>query len=284
MDLGMARARFRSQGLSPAEVSQKVRGPGRREGLAVSAAPIDARQPREPRRGEELHLADLQEKAANRDAHGILELALTGEFAGAGGGGVVFRRGIGGAAAHGGGDRPCHAGPVSQHRQAVRRNVAIPRPPAGGAGPWRCAQPVARARGAPRARCRRYAVVARRRCLLRFSQSGAAGSSLETVRRTDHRAQALPDPRARHDAAGGMVRRPLPFQSALAMEARANLDAYAVAHKLPPHPLVADGYPSIGCMPCTRRVAAGEDYRAGRWAGLDKDECGIHAGTDGDGI
>jgi phosphoadenosine phosphosulfate reductase len=37
-------------------------------------------------------------------------------------------------------------------------------------------------------------------------------------------------------------------------------------------------------MPCTRRVAAGEDYRAGRWAGLEKDECGIHVGTDGDGI
>ena len=55
------------------------------------------------------------------------------------------------------------------------------------------------------------------------------------------------------------------------------------AHKLPPHPLVEDGYPSIGCMPCTRRIQAGEEYRAGRWAGLDKDECGIHIGVDGDG-
>jgi len=63
-----------------------------------------------------------------------------------------------------------------------------------------------------------------------------------------------------------------------------DLQAYAETHKLPAHPLVADGYPSIGCIPCTRRVVAGEDYRAGRWAGLDKDECGIHAGTDGDGI
>jgi phosphoadenosine phosphosulfate reductase len=63
-----------------------------------------------------------------------------------------------------------------------------------------------------------------------------------------------------------------------------DLKAYALAHKLPAHPLVADGYPSIGCIPCTRRVAADEDYRAGRWAGLDKDECGIHVGTDGDGI
>jgi phosphoadenosine phosphosulfate reductase len=46
---------------------------------------------------------------------------------------------------------------------------------------------------------------------------------------------------------------------------------------------VEDGYPSIGCMPCTRRVQAGEDYRAGRWSGTDKDECGIHL-TDGGGI
>jgi len=61
------------------------------------------------------------------------------------------------------------------------------------------------------------------------------------------------------------------------------LEAYMERHKLPKHPLVEDGYPSIGCMPCTRRVQAGEDYRAGRWAGLDKDECGIHL-TDGGGI
>ncbi|HEY2837097.1 MAG TPA: phosphoadenylyl-sulfate reductase [Rhizomicrobium sp.] len=63
-----------------------------------------------------------------------------------------------------------------------------------------------------------------------------------------------------------------------------DLAAYAATHRLPAHPLVADGYPSIGCQPCTRRVGNGEAYRAGRWAGLDKDECGIHVGTDGDGI
>jgi phosphoadenosine phosphosulfate reductase len=63
----------------------------------------------------------------------------------------------------------------------------------------------------------------------------------------------------------------------------ADLEAYTAKHNLPQHPLVEDGYPSIGCMPCTRRVAAGEDYRAGRWAGLEKDECGIHL-TDGGGI
>lgn len=45
---------------------------------------------------------------------------------------------------------------------------------------------------------------------------------------------------------------------------------------LPPHPLVAQGYPSIGCAPCTHPVGAGQDARAGRWAGLSKTECGIH--------
>ncbi len=42
------------------------------------------------------------------------------------------------------------------------------------------------------------------------------------------------------------------------------------------NPLVYDGYPSIGCAPCTRRVAPGEDPRSGRWAGTSKTECGIH--------
>ncbi len=52
--------------------------------------------------------------------------------------------------------------------------------------------------------------------------------------------------------------------------------AYVASHDLPAHPLVADGYPSIGCSPCTSKVAAGEDPRAGRWRGWDKVECGIH--------
>ena len=63
-----------------------------------------------------------------------------------------------------------------------------------------------------------------------------------------------------------------------------DLARYIDAKGLPKHPLVNDGYPSIGCMPCTRRVAAGEDYRSGRWAGLEKDECGMHIGVDGEGI
>ena len=51
---------------------------------------------------------------------------------------------------------------------------------------------------------------------------------------------------------------------------------YLDNNRLPRHPLVARGYPSIGCAPCTSPVAAGEDPRAGRWRGRDKEECGIH--------
>ncbi len=55
-----------------------------------------------------------------------------------------------------------------------------------------------------------------------------------------------------------------------------DIDAYMDAHDLPRHPLEADGFLSIGCMPCTDRVAPGEDARAGRWRGSEKSECGIH--------
>lgn len=51
---------------------------------------------------------------------------------------------------------------------------------------------------------------------------------------------------------------------------------YAHENDIILNPLLNDGYPSIGCAPCTRRVAPGEDPRAGRWAGLDKTECGLH--------
>lgn len=57
---------------------------------------------------------------------------------------------------------------------------------------------------------------------------------------------------------------------------KADLDAYFGEHALARHPLEADGYPSIGCQPCTSKVQPGEDPRAGRWRGWDKVECGIH--------
>jgi len=55
-----------------------------------------------------------------------------------------------------------------------------------------------------------------------------------------------------------------------------DLRDYITAHNLPRHPLVAKGYPSVGCMPCTTQVRDGEDPRAGRWRNQDKSECGIH--------
>ena len=57
------------------------------------------------------------------------------------------------------------------------------------------------------------------------------------------------------------------------------LSAYLDRYELPRHPLVAKGYPSIGCVPCTSGVRPGEDPRAGRWRGRGKTECGIHLGT-----
>lgn len=62
----------------------------------------------------------------------------------------------------------------------------------------------------------------------------------------------------------------------LANWTKAELDAYAAEHDLPAHPLVAFGYPSIGCWPCTSPVGEGDDLRSGRWAGTQRSECGIH--------
>jgi phosphoadenosine phosphosulfate reductase len=63
---------------------------------------------------------------------------------------------------------------------------------------------------------------------------------------------------------------PLAFWSA------ADLGAYIENNRLPRHPLVAKGYPSVGCAPCTGPVEPGRDPRAGRWPGMAKTECGIH--------
>ncbi|EFP58398.1 phosphoadenylyl-sulfate reductase [Dermacoccus nishinomiyaensis] len=56
----------------------------------------------------------------------------------------------------------------------------------------------------------------------------------------------------------------------------ADVEAYIAEHAIVTNPLLTQGYPSIGCATCTRRVAPGEDARAGRWAGRDKVECGIN--------
>lgn len=70
---------------------------------------------------------------------------------------------------------------------------------------------------------------------------------------------------------------------------KTDISSYRNLHALPDHPLAADGFRSIGCMPCTERVAEGEDDRDGRWRGRGKSECGIHHGlaafeNDGSGI
>lgn len=62
----------------------------------------------------------------------------------------------------------------------------------------------------------------------------------------------------------------------LASWSTADLAAYVAEHRLPPHPLAAEGFASIGCAPCTSALRPGEDARAGRWRGFDKTECGIH--------
>lgn len=56
-----------------------------------------------------------------------------------------------------------------------------------------------------------------------------------------------------------------------------DVDRYIAEHHVLVNPLLSAAYPSIGCEPCTRRVAPGEDARAGRWAGLTKTECGLHS-------
>lgn len=55
-----------------------------------------------------------------------------------------------------------------------------------------------------------------------------------------------------------------------------DVDEYIATHDIIVNPLIGQGYPSIGCMPCTSPVAEGEDPRAGRWRGKDKTECGLH--------
>jgi len=83
---------------------------------------------------------------------------------------------------------------------------------------------------------------------------GGARLSLKVVEEADHQVKFNP----------------------LANWTKADLDAYAAEYDLPAHPLVAQGFPSIGCWPCTQPVEPGQDVRAGRWAGSDKTECGIH--------
>ncbi|MEU7187088.1 phosphoadenylyl-sulfate reductase [Streptomyces sp. NPDC045369] len=64
--------------------------------------------------------------------------------------------------------------------------------------------------------------------------------------------------------------------SPIARWTQQDVDTYVAEHGVLTNPLLLDGYASVGCAPCTRRVSAGEDARAGRWAGSNKTECGLH--------
>ncbi|MEM9472570.1 MAG: phosphoadenylyl-sulfate reductase [Pseudomonadota bacterium] len=89
---------------------------------------------------------------------------------------------------------------------------------------------------------------------------GGSRDSLGTVS-LDHQGRVKGEPLAGYDATG--------------------IASYMKDHDLPPHPLVGQGYFSIGCADCTQPGGSGDDPRAGRWAGHDKTECGIHLSADG---
>jgi phosphoadenosine phosphosulfate reductase len=78
-------------------------------------------------------------------------------------------------------------------------------------------------------------------------------------------------PLVSYDASRGLVK-----INPIATWSDADVAGYVKDHALPEHPLSGRGYDSIGCWPCTRPVGEGEDARAGRWAGMDKTECGLH--------
>ncbi|KRV51348.1 phosphoadenosine phosphosulfate reductase [Wenjunlia vitaminophila] len=82
--------------------------------------------------------------------------------------------------------------------------------------------------------------------------------------------------RANTPVVGWDARRGKVKVSPIARWTQDDVDAYVAEHAVLTNPLLTDGYRSVGCAPCTRRVVDGEDARAGRWAGLAKTECGLH--------
>jgi phosphoadenosine phosphosulfate reductase len=82
--------------------------------------------------------------------------------------------------------------------------------------------------------------------------------------------------RANTPVVGWDARRHMVKVNPMACWTQADVDAYAAERGVIVNPLVELGFASIGCAPCTRRVSAGEDARAGRWAGQEKTECGLH--------
>ncbi len=118
----------------------------------------------------------------------------------------------------------------------------------------------------PDACCRIRKVEPMRRVLARYD------AWVSALRRDQSAARAGTEV-VEHDVVDG---RPLVRIHPLAFWSRAQVWDYLVRHGVPYHPLLDRGYTSLGCWPCTRSTAAGEDERAGRWSGRAKTECGLH--------
>jgi phosphoadenosine phosphosulfate reductase len=104
---------------------------------------------------------------------------------------------------------------------------------------------------------------------LREALAGKA-AWMSGLRRDDGPSRAT-TPVVTYDVGRGLVK-----VNPIALWSDADVDGYVRDRDLPVHPLADRGYASIGCWPCTRPVADSEDPRAGRWAGTDKTECGLH--------
>lgn len=102
-----------------------------------------------------------------------------------------------------------------------------------------------------------------------IGETGRYQGWITGVRRDQSSTRAFAEPIERLE--GGLVK-----IQPLAHWKRARVEEYLRENEVPLHPLFARGYPSIGCQPCTRAVGEGTDERAGRWAGKDKTECGLH--------
>jgi len=99
----------------------------------------------------------------------------------------------------------------------------------------------------------------------------ASAPASPTVRRGEAPTR-INTPLVTHDEKFGLVK-----VNPIAAWTDEDMDAYIAEHHILVNPLVAEGYPSIGCAPCTLKPAPGADKRSGRWAGTAKIECGLHA-------
>ena len=228
-------------------------------------------------------LAQLQDAGRGRDAHGILELALTGEFKGKSA--VVSSFGSESAVLLHLVSQIDPATPIlflntgKLFGETLRYRDRLQ--DVFGLGDIRslAPNPADRAKFDPEGTlwskdtdscCNFRKVIPLKRALEPFAAQITGRKRFQTKERADMQAVEFFEGRFRFNP--------------LADWTLTDLEDYVAKHDLPRHPLVDDGYPSIGCMPCTRRIQAGEGYRDGRWSGLDKDECGIHVGVDGEGI